>query len=395
MRHNFILWLLLLSLLPHQQLVGQSITTDNLTHPLHRYERTNLPYPVAALEYTGTVQRPDRIILMIGDGMAIAHITAALVANSGDLYLRRFHHIGFTTTHSASDFITDSGAAGTALATGQKTYNGAIGMNTDTVAVRNIREVMAAAGYGTGVVSTSAITHATPAAFVAHQPSRELHEAIALDFVESGIDVFLGGGLHHFVKRNDGRNLVAELMNKGYVVDTQSVKNNPVPTAEMAGKQKKYAGLYAAGHLVPSDSGRGEFLSLATRDAIKVLNRSPKGFFLMVEGSQIDWGGHDNNTGYIITETLDFDRAVGEALQFAAADQRTLVIVTSDHETGGMTLHGGNFETGQVTGAFTSGEHTGSMVPVFAFGPGAQMFTGFYDNTELPKRILKLLNLNF
>lgn len=394
MRYLFFFILITMGLLTIQRTEAQNTYADSTRNALHQYHRTTLPHSVAPFDPSGTVVKPDRIILMIGDGMAVAHLTAALVANSGSLYMQQFRHIGITTTHSANDFITDSGAAGTALATGRKTYNGAIGVSTDTLPMRNIREVMAGAGYRTGVVSTSAVTHATPAAFVAHQPCRKLHEAIAADFVQSGVDLFMGGGLDHFARRTDGRNLVAELQQKGYVIDTQSVKLNPVPSpALVAAATTKYAGLYAAEHLVPSDSGRGEFLATATRDAINILNKSPKGFFLMVEGSQIDWGGHDNNTAYIITETLDFDRAVGEALRFAAADRRTLVIVTSDHETGGMTLHAGDYQSGHVTGAYTSGEHTGTMVPVFAFGPGAEQFAGFYDNTELPKRIAKLLGL--
>jgi alkaline phosphatase len=333
---------------------------------------------------------PKNVILLIGDGMGTTHINAAMVANGGQLYINQFRQIGFNTTWSASHFITDSGAGGTALATGKKTYNGAIGVGTDSALVRNIREIIAEQGKATGVVATSSVTHATPAAFVAHQVSRELHEAIAMDYLHSDADLFLGGGLHYFTNRLDQRNLIHELASAGYTIDTQTVATNPIPQFNPA-RTQKVVGLYGAEHLLPVDSGRRDFLPAATSAAIMVLNQNPKGFFLMVEGSQIDWGGHDRNTSYIVSEMLDFDRAVGEALRFAATDKNTLVIVTSDHETGGFSLINGDLSRGMVEGAFLSDDHTAVMVPVFAYGPGASLFAGFYDNTDIPKKIMKAL----
>jgi alkaline phosphatase len=328
-------------------------------------------------------KKPKNIILLIGDGMGVNHIFAGLTANKGNLYLENFKHIGFAGTSSASHYITDSAAGGTAISSGEKTYNGAIAVDENKNPVPTILEESEKKGLATGLVSTSAITHATPASFIAHQPSRNLYEEIAADFLKTDIEVFIGGGYKHFTERKDGRNLVEELENKGYNVirDWEKLKNI---------SEGKVAGLTASEH-----NGRiverGNMLPVATNTAINILNNNKKGFFLMVEGSQIDWGGHENNTVYIVEEMLDFDRAVGEALKFAAKDKETLVVVTADHETGGMTVLDGNYETGMVKGAFSSGGHTAVIVPVFAYGPGAKEFTGFMENTDIYQKMSKLL----
>ncbi|HRZ42682.1 MAG TPA: alkaline phosphatase [Bacteroidales bacterium] len=340
-------------------------------------------------------KNPKNIIFLIGDGMGLSHITAARVANGGKLYLDQFPVTGLNTTFSASDFVTDSGAGGTALATGEKTLNGAIGVDRDSVIIPNIREVLSGSGKSTGVVVTCAVTHATPAAFVAHQPSREMKDEIAMDFMRSGIDLFMGGGLENFIVRGDSANLLEPLVKLGYFIDTQTVAPQPSIRISRLAQQQKVAGLYAAGHMETFTGGRGNYLPEATQAAIEVLKKNPYGFFLMVEGSQIDWGGHANHTGYIITETMDFDRAVGEALRFAAADGQTLVVVTADHETGGMALMNGNYQTGMVRAAYTTGDHSGTMVPVFAFGPGSELFRGIYDNTDVPRKILEAMKLSF
>lgn len=368
------------------------IYTDSIRTELHNTD--DKPYYVENFRQPKKRGKPRNIILLIGDGMGVSHITAAMVANRGDLYLNQMLYTGFTTTHSGDDFITDSGAGGTALASGTKTYNEAIGVNMDTIAVVNIRELLSSLGLSTGVVSTSSVTHATPAAFVAHQPYREMHEDIALDFLYSGIDLFIGGGVNFFCYRTDSRDLIRELSDKGYTIDTNTTAKSSAIARSAMPDVNRFAGLYARDHMVSADSGRGDFLPAATKFATEHLSRNRKGFFLMVEGSQIDWGGHDNITGSIISEMLDFDRAVGEALRFAAEDKRTLVIVASDHETGGFAVHAGDYSTGKVEGRFTSVDHTGSMVPVFAYGPGAEHFIGIYDNTDLPRKILKAMKIN-
>jgi len=330
--------------------------------------------------------KPKNVILMIGDGMGAAQVYAGIVANGGDLYLKNFTNIGFSTTYSASDFVTDSGAGGTALSTGFKTYNGAIGVNADSVAIPNIREKAEKRGLATGVISTSSITHATPASFVAHQKDRDLYEEIAADFLKTDIDVFIGGGKKHFTQRKDSTDLTIDLKNKGYNVLFDINEISKVTKG-------KLAGLTSDEHNLSKLLGRGDELPIATKTAINILDNDPEGFFLMVEGSQIDWGGHQNNTGYIVTEVLDFDKAIGEALAFAAENKETLIIVTADHETGGFSIESGNFLKGEVVGDFTTDDHSGLMVPVYAFGPGSENFRGIMNNIDIPKKIAELLGV--
>jgi alkaline phosphatase len=221
-------------------------------------------YKVAVYQEPATNKKPKNVIFLIGDGMGLAQIHAGFTANHGKLFLHNFSHIGLQTTHSASNYITDSAAAGTALSSGQKTYNGAIGMNTDTISITNIREVFEQQGLATGVVSTSAVTHATPAAFVAHQPERSMYEAIAADYLKTNIDVFIGGGLKHFTERADGRDLTKDLEKKNYKV----LRN--IEELKKASKGK-VAALLAPEHMPTVLDGRGDMLPLATKTAISLL----------------------------------------------------------------------------------------------------------------------------
>jgi len=328
-------------------------------------------------------KKPKSVIMMIGDGMGTTEVFAGLTANGGHLFLDNFKHIGFSKTSSSNKYITDSAAGGTALSTGQKTYNGAIGVNTDTVAIKTVLEMAEDKGLATGLVSTSAITHATPASFIAHQAGRSSYEEIAADFLKTDIDVFIGGGFEHFTKRKDGRNLADELEQKGYKVETDMNKIKKI-------NKGKLAGLTADVHN-GRVSERGDMLPIAAETAIKILSNNKKGFFLMIEGSQIDWGGHAGSTIYVAEDMLDFDQVIGKALQFAAKDKETLVIVTADHETGGMALTGGSMENGVVQAAFPTNEHTAVMVPVFSYGPGAEEFIGIMENTDINAKMKKLL----
>ncbi|MCD4729592.1 MAG: alkaline phosphatase, partial [Bacteroidales bacterium] len=283
---------------------------------------------------------------------------------------------GFSKTYSATDFVTDSGASGTAMATGEKTYNKALGVSVDTVPLKTILEIAEDHGKATGLVATSTITHATPASFIAHQPSRYNYEEIAEDFLKTDIEVFIGGGLKHFNNREDGQDLTQTLKTNGYDVVTN-------PDGIVNSTSDKIAGLIYEDSPPKYSEGRGDMLPQSAVKAIVTLNRNSNGFFLMIEGSQIDWGGHEKNTDYIVEEMLDFDRTVGEVLKFAEQDGNTLVIVTADHETGGMTVNKGDNENGEVQAAFTTDSHTGVMIPVFAFGPGSEDFCGIYENTEI------------
>ncbi len=314
--------------------------------------------------------------------MGVSHITAALVANRGQLYLQHFRHLGLMMTQAASDFITDSAAAATAIATGTRTRNQALGVNESNEPLTNIREIVAAQGLKTGVVACCPVTEATPASFVAHHPERFAHEDIALDYLFSDIDFFLGSGLEFFSDRTDGLELLPLLREQGYQVVHSAEDLSTITTGKVAG---------LLGQTPAIHEGRADMLRIATREAIRLLSAEDQGFFLVVEGSQIDWGAHDNDTAYVVQEVLDFDQLVGEALQFAATHPDTLVVVASDHETGGMAIHDGDIQNGQVAGAFSTTMHTGVMVPVFAYGPGASHFQGMYPNTALFHHMLTAL----
>lgn len=348
-----------------------------------RYYRAGAFYEVPLIQQVDVNQLPKNVIVMIGDGMGVAQVSAALFANRGNLFLTNFMYCGYSQTQSASDFITDSSAGGTALSTGTRTRNGYVAKDTAHQNLTTILEYAERKGLKTGLVSTSAVTHATPASFIAHQDARESYEDIALDFLKTEIDLFIGGGYNHFARRSDGKNLLDSLKNKGYFVSTTL---DSIPEKCSA----KIACLTAPEH-TGRLSERKNMLPEATTIALENLSRDSAGFFLMVEGSQIDWGGHNNNTHYTIEETLDFDKAIGEALKFAANDGQTLIIVTADHETGGMSLLGGDVEKGFIHGGYSTGNHSGSMVPVFAYGPGAYRFTGIMKNTAIFHSVYDLL----
>jgi len=327
--------------------------------------------------------KPKNIILLIGDGMGVSQVFAGLTANKGRLNLENCRYIGFSKTQSADNYITDSAAGGTALACGVKTNNGAIGVDAAEKPVKSILEEAEQAGLATGLVSTSAITHATPASFIAHQSGRGQYDDIAADFLKTDIDVFIGGGLDHFTKRKDGRNLVDELKAKGYQFQTDMDEIKRIDSGKLVGLT------------APIHNGRlaerRDMLPVATETAIDILDNNKKGFFLMVEGSQIDWGGHAKNTVYVVEEMLDFDKTIGEALEFSAKNGETLIVITADHETGGMALTDGSMQMGAVQGAFPTGGHTSVMVPVFAYGPGADNFVGIMENTDIYVKMKKLL----
>ena len=340
-------------------------------------------YTVKTFPQKFKAKKPKNIIVMIGDGMGLAHVFAGLTANHGHLFLENCKTIGFSKTQSANNYVTDSAAGGTALATGVKTNNGAIGVDANNQPVKSILEDAEEKGLSSGLVATSAITHATPASFIAHQASRGSYEDIASDFLKTDIDVFIGGGYDHFAKRKDGKNLIEDLEKKGYTVkqDVESIKG--VKTGKLAG------------FTAPMHNGRvaerKDMLPVATETAINILSNNKKGFFLMVEGSEIDHGAHSGNTVHTIEEVLDFDQAIGKALEFASSNGKTLIIVTADHETGGMTLLDGSMETGMVKAAYATGGHSAVMVPVFAYGPGAENFIGIMENTDLHDKIKELL----
>ncbi len=331
-----------------------------------------------------THKGPKNIIFMIGDGMGLAQITAGMIYNDGPLNLERITEIGFHKSSSYDDLITDSAAGATAFACGIKTYNGAIGVDQDTIAAYTILEEAESRGLHTGLVATSTIVHATPASFIAHNRSRQNYEEIALDFLNSDIDFFAGGGRKFFNRRADGRDLYQELSQKGYVI--KDFIDGDISTLSID-KTKKFGYLTADKDPLPAAQGR-DYLRPVSKVAIDHLSNQKDGFFLMIEGSQIDWGGHSNQADYIISEVQDFDRVIGDVLDWAAKDGETLVVITADHETGGFAINKGSTRD-TINAAFTSDYHTGVMIPVFAFGPGAEAFKGIYENTSIYDKMRK------
>ncbi len=333
-------------------------------------------------------ERPKNIILLIGDGMGLTQISAGLYANNNRLNLEKFRIIGLHKSYSGSDLVTDSAAGATAFASGVKTYNGAIGVDMDTMPVKTILEEAEDRGLATGMVATSTIVHATPASFIAHQKNRKMYEEIAADFLDTEIDFFVGGGKKYFDRRNsDTRNLYAELEAKDYYV-SDYFREDLIQCK--ISKGKNFAYFTADDDPLPVAQGR-DYLFAASKMALAFLRgHSDNGFFLMIEGSQIDWGGHANESNYIISEMIDFDRTIGEVLKFAERDGQTLVIVTADHETGGYSILPGSRMDSLAT-AFTTDYHTADLIPVFAYGPGARVFGGIYENTAIYRKMKRVM----
>jgi len=326
------------------------------------------------------------VIYMIGDGMALPQIYAAMFASQQTLTFSQFPYVGVLDTHSASNDITDSAAAGTALASDHKTKNGMVGVNPDTIPVKTVLEALSEQGKETGIVVTCYLTHATPASFYAKVPKRSKYEQIAVQMAENPyINVAIGGGMKYFTQRKDSINLVERMETElGWkVYDT---------LADIDTTCKKYAVIANSDHM-PHAADRGDFLPRAVETALKSLDGAENGFFLMVEGSQIDFACHANDSTWMMDEMLDFDRAIQVALDYAQAKGNTLVVVTADHETGGLSLPDPKGKYTNVTFNYSSGSHTCLPVMVFAYGPGAEQFTGWMQNSDMKERIMNACGL--
>ena len=321
------------------------------------------------------------VIYMIGDGMSLPQVFATELATGQGLAVQEFPYTGVVDTRSASNNITDSSAAGTALAGGQKTKNGMIGMNADTVPLTTLLDIMADKGKMTGLVVTSYITHATPAAFYANVERRSFYEDIALHLAESDkVNVAMGGGRKHFTQRKDSVNLIERMRNElGWMVYDS--------LADIDVACKKYAVISHENHLPLMDE-RGDFLPRGVETALQTLDGTENGFFLMVEGSQIDFACHNNDSASLVQEMLDFDAAVRIAFNYAKEKGNTLLVVVGDHETGGLTMIDPHGHYSDPCFHFSSPSHTCLPVMVFAYGPGAEQFTGWMQNTELKGKIL-------
>jgi len=334
--------------------------------------------------------KPKNLIFMIGDGMGLSQISAGIFMNNNFLNLERLPYIGLIKCYSSDNLITDSAAGATAFACGVKTYNNAVGVDANGIPQKTILESAEEKKLATGIVVTSTLVNATPAAFIAHQKLRGFSEAIAADYLKTEVDFLVGGGKKYFDRRNDDRNLYQELQENDYLV-YDYFTHKDLTSVEMD-FDRNFVYFTADDDPLPVTSGR-DYLYAASVLGMKFLDKhSDKGFFMMIEGSQIDWGGHANNEEFVITELLDFDKTIGAVLDFAEQDGETLVVITADHETGGMAINPGS-KFNKIKTEFTTGKHTAALVPVFAYGPGAEIFSGVYENTDIYNKMMRALGL--
>ncbi|MDD5876645.1 MAG: alkaline phosphatase [Prevotellaceae bacterium] len=330
-------------------------------------------------------KKVKNVILMIGDGMSLAHMYTAWTANRGQLWLENAQYTGLSKTWCTNRLVCDSGSGGTALATGQKTCYHAVGTDPQGNPLTTLCDLAKAKGKSAGIAVTCRLWDATPCDFSCHNLDRDKEQELIGDYPTSGLDYAFGGGAKYFTNRADGRDIFKELEANGYHVsrtwdDLAAWKSGKV-----------FAVPYDVDTPLPDE--RGDLLARASLKGIELLNQNRNGFFMMVEGSQLDDYGHFNQLDLLMKETLDFDQTIGKMMKWAAQDGETLVVVTADHETGGLTLVEGNKDEGKVTCCFSTKSHSGVMVPVYAFGPGSEQFSGIMENTDIFKKIKALMKL--
>ena len=327
-----------------------------------------------------TKQKAKNVILFIGDGMGPNQVALAKFATGGPdhkLSFENFPITGIVYNHSSDSLYTDSAAAATTWATGVKTKNGYLAVDADKKILPTIPELLSTKGYKSGLVSTSSITHATPAAFYAHIDNRDKEKEIAKMLIDSDIDIALGGGQEFFdAPPEDGLFMIYD---------------NTLLDSSLLNSKEQVIGLFAEDGF---DRRLGTPTQLEmTQVALNFLKNKSKncaGFFLMSEGSQIDWAGHDNDAQYMLVEFADFDATVQAATDFAIKNQDTLILVTADHATGGLVLQ--RPKGSNVRAQWTTGSHDLSPINIYAYGPGSELFSGVMDNTEIFERILQALD---
>lgn len=341
------------------------------------------PYAVEKLQ-APKGKKVKNVILMIGDGMSLMHVYTAWAANRGKLWLENAQATGLSKTWAVKKLVTDSGSGGTSLATGVKTVYHAVGVDPEGKPLTSLVDVAKELGKDAGMAVTCRLWDATPCDFCCHNIDRDKEEELVGDYPTSGVDFVFGGGAQKFTNRKDGRDIFKELQKKGYHVSR---------TLDDFFAYDKNSRIFAVPYDkdTPLPDERGDLLARASMKGISLMNQNKNGFFMMIEGSQLDDYGHFNQLDLLMKETLDFDQTVGEVMKWAAKDGETLVVVTADHETGGMTLVNGNKDEGRVECCFSTKDHSGAMVPVYAFGPGAENFTGIFENTDVFKKIKKLM----
>ena len=345
------------------------------------YYVTPYPYDIVSVEEPPASNEIRNVIFLIGDGMGLEQVSCAWVLNHGKLNLDNMSVVGLSRTYSLSDLITDSAAGGTALAVGQKTANSHVATDPEGNPIPSMFVKAQGLGKKTGVVVTCLMPDATPSVFCSHSDNRYKYDEVIDGYAKSGVDFIAGGGLDYFgKKRKDARNVAEEMARDGYAfVKTET---------EMMEAHLPILALLADDNL-PVALERGDLFRHMTDKALAELsqNSGDKGFVLMIEGSSIDDWLHENRIDLAMEELLDFDRVLGDVLQWAAADGHTLVVVTADHATGALTLQDGDLAEGRIGVGFGNDSHNGIAVPYYVWGPGRDRFSGILENAELGARI--------
>ena len=364
-------------------------------------------------ELTYIDEKAKNIILLIADGMSLSQITAYRMMKGSlneRISMDNFPYSGIVLTHSYNAAVTDSASSATAYSTGFKTNNGVLGLDKDLNVLENLTETIDKFGFVSSLISTSEVTHATPAAFASHVDLRWKTDIISSQMIDSKVATILGGGRYFFIpeeeggKREDGRNLLNEI-NQSHILLTQKNDLSNISSS----LNKKVLGLFADEHLRDEDKkdnhklepSLAEMLEYSVSRSNLLIDQGCAGFFVMAEGSQVDWAGHSNDFDYLIREMEDFNEAVDLALEIAKERKDTLVVVTSDHEVGGLLIEPSNpidNSLDEVKFSFNTavggGTHTGVPVPVYAYGPGSENFTGTLDNTDIYYAMLAALDLD-
>ena len=369
-------------------------------------------------------KQPKNVIYLIGDGMGFGAVTSLLLSMEEETGFEKAPVIGLSETCSANNYVTDSPAGGTALATGTRTCNGFLGVGPDSVQLESLLKKAQKMGKKTGIVVNTTLTEATPGAFYAGVTSRKESYKIAEQFTESGVDVAIGAGLSAFINRPDSIDMTEVLINKGYdvyldwksVLGTESQKfigildmgdvhrrnKKSTTTASAAEGQEVCLAARLAATEENADTTRfsepTEYLQKACTKALDVLEEEAKnGFFLMIESAIIDGYGHNNDSEGMIEEMQEFDKTLQTLIAYVNEHPNTLLVVTADHETGGTGVAYKSHEVNHPEGLhlnFSTKGHTGTVVPVFAYGAGAEKFRGIFQNRELPGIIEGLMKQN-
>ena len=382
----------------------------------HMKRLTSLFAALAAIVFVSCCNKPEKpknVIYLIGDGMGFGAVSSLLLSEDAQTGFEMAPVIGLNETQSANNHVTDSPAGGTALATGTRTRNGFLGVDPDTVQLTSILKKAQAMGKKTGIVVNTTLTEATPGAFYAGVPSRSMSYKIAEQFTQSGVDVAIGAGLSAFINRPDSVDMTAVLIGKGYDVylDWKSVLNTNsekfVGILEMSdvhrrNKSSKTASaadgaevclaakLAAEGGNIDTVrfSEPVEYLGKACTKALEQLSKNaPDGFFLMIESAIIDGYGHNNDSEGMVEEMKEFDTTLKILVDYVNKHPETLLVVTADHETGGTGVGYKGHAVGEqvpVHLTFSTKGHSGTVVPIFAYGAGAEKFAGIFKNWEIP-----------